>query len=182
LNVANLIAIKFGVKLNRVYQKISSIKWVFDYKKGLKMAQKKKLLTTSEFAAKVGIETSKVSKLIREGKIKADKKSGKWVISQSELKAKSIQKLSKGTKPAEKKIAASVAKKSAKPKKKKATQKKPAAKSYSISDFADMTYLTESGVLEWLKQGRLIGQQSSAGDWLIEAANLEVPDIKRLVR
>ena len=146
------------------------------------MAQKKQFLTTSEFAEKVGIETSKVSKLIRDGKIKAEKKSGKWVISQSQLKAKSIQKLSKGTKPAVKKSAAPAAKKLAKPKKKKATQKKPAAKSYSISDFAEMTYLTKNGVLDWLKQGRLTGQQNSAGEWLIEAANFEVPDVKRLVR
>ena len=146
------------------------------------MAQSKQLLTTSEFASKVGIETSKVSKLIREGKIKAEKKSGKWMISQSQLKADSVKKLSKGTKPAAKKKATTAAKEPIEPKKKKTNQRKPAAKSYSISDFAGMTYLTKNGVLEWLKQGRLIGQQNSSGDWLIEAANLEVPDVKRLVR
>ena len=146
------------------------------------MAQKKQFLTTSEFASKIGVETSKVSKLVREGKIKAEKKSGKWVISQSQLKAESVQKLSKATKAAAKKSATPAAKKSAKPKQVKATQKKPATKSYTISDFVDITYLTKNGVIEWLKQGRLIGQQNSAGDWLIEAANLEVPDVKRLVR
>ena len=70
------------------------------------MTQKKQFLTTSEFASKIGVETSKVSKLIREGKIKAEKKAGKWVISQSQLKAKSVQKLSKAAKPAAKKPAA----------------------------------------------------------------------------
>ena len=35
------------------------------------MAQDKNFLTTSEFASKAGIASPKVSKLIREGKIKA---------------------------------------------------------------------------------------------------------------
>ena len=45
-----------------------------------------------------------------------------------------------------------------------------------------MTYLTENGVKEWLKQGRLIGLQDESGQWMIESANLEVPDVKRLMR
>ena len=42
-----------------------------------------------------------------------------------------------------------------------------------------MTYLTELGVGQWLKQGRLTGQQNEKGDWLIDAANLQVPDIRQ---
>ncbi|MBT8371730.1 MAG: helix-turn-helix domain-containing protein, partial [Deltaproteobacteria bacterium] len=124
----------------------------------------------------------KVSKLIREGKIKAEKKSGKWMISRSQLKANSVQEFSKITRPPNKIKATTAAKNSAEPKKNKSTKGKPAAKSYSLSDFADMTYLTQNGVKEWLKQGRLIGQQNNAGEWRIEPANLDVPDVKRLVR
>jgi hypothetical protein len=37
-------------------------------------------------------------------------------------------------------------------------------------------------VKEWLKQGRLTGMQNDSGEWMIDAANLEEPGIKRLVR
>ncbi len=53
---------------------------------------------------------------------------------------------------------------------------------YTVAEFVDMTYLTEFGVKEWLKQGRLTGQQAAGGEWTIDAANLELPDVKRLVR
>jgi hypothetical protein len=39
----------------------------------MKMATKSQLLTTSEFASQAGIASAKISKLIREGKIKAKK-------------------------------------------------------------------------------------------------------------
>ncbi len=42
--------------------------------------------------------------------------------------------------------------------------------------------MTENGVKEWLRQGRLTGLQNESGEWMIDAANLEVPSIKRLVR
>ncbi len=57
-----------------------------------------------------------------------------------------------------------------------------ANKSFSIAEFAQMTYLTEKGVSEWLKTGQLAGQQNDKGDWRIDAANLEKPNVKRLVR
>ena len=53
---------------------------------------------------------------------------------------------------------------------------------YTVAEFAGMTYLTEFGVKEWLKQGRLTGQQAAGGEWQIDAANLELPDVKRMVR
>ena len=49
-----------------------------------------------------GIPTSKVSKLIREGKIK----SGKWMIHPDQLQAKAVQEPGKSSKPKPKKIAA----------------------------------------------------------------------------
>ena len=80
-----------------------------------------------------------------------------------------------------KKTAAPV-KKTAAPKKKAAPRPAKAAKSFSVAAFADMTYLTENGVREWLQQGLLKGQQDAKGDWQVDASNLEVPNVKRLVR
>jgi predicted site-specific integrase-resolvase len=144
------------------------------------MAKNSELLTSSEFSSKTGIATSTVSKLIREGKIKAVKKSGKWMITPDQLNAKAVAKASKPGKPSPKK-------KTTKPKPQtaaapKASQPATAKKSFSIAEFADMTYLTEKGVSEWLKTGLLSGQQDDKGNWRINAANLEVPNVKRLVR
>jgi len=57
-----------------------------------------------------------------------------------------------------------------------------AAKAYSLAEFVNMTYLTENGVKAWLKQGRLSGRQNKTGEWMIDAANLDASDVKRLVR
>ena len=62
------------------------------------------------------------------------------------------------------------------------TKAKKTTKSFSIAEFADMTYLTENGVRMWLKQGLLKGQQDAEGEWQIDASNLDVPNVKRLVR
>ena len=151
------------------------------------MAKKSELLTSSEFSSKTGISKSKISKMIREGKIKAEKKSGKWMISPDQLNAKAVRKAVKPDQPSPKKKAAT-----SKSKKAPSTAKKSTAatvesaagtkKSFSIAEFVQMTYLTEKGVSEWLKSGRLAGQQNDKGEWRIEAANLEKPDVKRLVR
>ena len=150
------------------------------------MATKSQLLTTAEFASKAGITTAKVSKMIRDGKIKAEKKSGKWMINSTELKA--VEGLSgKGkSAPKKKKAKAAPEKAAAAPKSSPPPEAKPAkvpkGKAIPLADFVNMTYLTENGVKEWLKQGRLAGSQDGSGQWMIDAANLEAPDIKRLVR
>ena len=59
----------------------------------MKMATKSQLLTTSEFASQAGIASAKISKLIREGKIKAEKKSGKWMIDAANLDVPHIKRL-----------------------------------------------------------------------------------------
>ena len=59
---------------------------------------------------------------------------------------------------------------------------KRATKAYSLAEFVNMTYLTETGVRQWLKQGRLTGLQNETGEWMIDAASLDTPHIKRLVR
>ena len=151
------------------------------------MANKDQYLTSAEFASKAGITTSSVTKLIRKGKIKAEKKSGKWMISPDQLISKAVQGSNKPSKK-------TAAKKTDTPAGKKTTVSKPAptqkdntakvkaGKMYTVAEFAGMTYLTEFGVKEWLKQGRLTGQQSAGGEWQVEAANLEIPDVKRLIR
>jgi hypothetical protein len=77
---------------------------------------------------------------------------------------------------------AAPAKKTAAPKKKAAPKPAKSAKSFSVAEFADMTYLTENGVMQWLQQGLLKGQQNAKGGWQVDASNLEVPNVKRLVR
>ncbi|MBT8371960.1 MAG: helix-turn-helix domain-containing protein [Deltaproteobacteria bacterium] len=153
------------------------------------MAKKDQYLTSGEFASKAGITTSSVTKLIRDGKIKAEKKSGKWMISPDQLNAKAVQDSVKpGKKTAAKKTGNSAGKKTTVNKPAPTQQDKPAkakttaGKMYTVAEFAGMTYLTEFGVQEWLKQGRLSGRQAASEDWQVDAANLEVPDIKRLVR
>ena len=131
------------------------------------MAKKSELLTSAEFAKKAGLTTAAVSKLIREGKIKATKKSGKWMIDPDQLNAEAVTAASKSGKPSAKK---------------KADKPTGTLKSFSIAEFAGMTYLTEKGVAEWLKIGRLTGSQEAQGAWRVDAANLEAPGIKRLVR
>jgi hypothetical protein len=113
---------------------------------------------------------------------KEQKKSSKKPQTKGAAKAKKVSaKTKKAAAPAKKtatraKKAAAPAKKAAAPKSAKAT------KSFSVAEFADMTFLTENGVMQWLQQGLLKGQQSARGDWQIEASNLEVPNVKRLVR
>jgi len=59
---------------------------------------------------------------------------------------------------------------------------RPAEKTYTIAEFAAMTYLTEKGVAEWLKTGRIKGIQKETGEWRVLASNFLEPDISRLVR
>ena len=58
----------------------------------------------------------------------------------------------------------------------------PEEKTYSIAEFATLTYLTEKGVCEWLKNGRLQGIKTETGEWRVLDSNLQVSNINRLVR
>ena len=89
-------------------------------------------------------------------------------------------KAKKAAVPAKK--SAAPAKKTAAPKKKATPKSAKTAQSFSVAEFADMTYLTENGVMQWLQQGLIKGQQNAKGGWQVDAANLEVPNVKRLVR
>ena len=98
---------------------------------------------------------------------KAQKKSAKKPLTQKTATAKK---------------AAAPAKKKAAPEKKATPKPARTEKFFSVAEFADMTYLTEYGVMQWLKQGLLKGRQNDRGDWQVDASNLEVPNVKRLVR
>ena len=51
-----------------------------------------------------------------------------------------------------------------------------------MAEFSELTYLTETGVLQWLKRGRLKGRRSEDGRWEVDADNLETADVRRLLR
>jgi hypothetical protein len=111
---------------------------------------------------------------------KEHKKPSKKSQTKGTAKAKKTGAKAKKTAAPAKKTAAP--KKKAVPKKKAASKPAKAAKSFSVAAFADMTYLTENGVRKWLAQGLLKGHQNAEGEWQIDASNLEVPNVKRLVR
>jgi hypothetical protein len=111
----------------------------------------------------------------KKGAIKAKKAGAK-----AKKAAAPTKKVTKVAAPAKK--AATPATKAAAPEKKATPKPAKAAKFFSVAEFADMTYLTENGVMQWLKQGLLKGWQDEKGDWQVDTSNLEVPNVKRLVR
>jgi excisionase family DNA binding protein len=161
------------------------------------MATPSKSMTTREFAKATGILAATISKLIREGKLKARKEGQSWMIPQSQLEAKVVRALGKPLKPIKAKTlpkpAASPPPKVPaapvpppepvlEPAVKTRPEDPPAEKTYSVSEFAAMTYLTEKGVSEWLRIGRLHGIRQENGELQVLASNLQVPGISRLVR
>jgi excisionase family DNA binding protein len=130
-------------------------------------------LTTAEFAQATGIPAATISRLIRQGRLKARKQSGKWMIPPDQLEASCVREFTQPpaapAPPPEKPGAA--------------RQGAPAeGKTYSIAEFAAMTYLTEKGVAEWLRNGKLRGGRNAAGELEVLASNLESAGISRLVR
>jgi len=108
-------------------------------------------------------------------------------MAKKEQKKPSKKSPAKGTAKVKKtgakaKKTAAPAKKTAAPRKKATPKSAKTAKSFSVAEFAGMTYLTENGVMEWLRKGMLKGQQDARGGWQVDASNLEVPNVKRLVR
>ena len=135
------------------------------------MTEQNTYLNAKEFSEAAGIPSSTLTRLLRDGKIKGLKKSGKWAIPKSELTSSAILEIS-GEKPAKRETASSET-----PAKKAAS-----SKTYSVSEFSKMTYLTEKGVMNWLNKGRLKGSKTSPGEWQVDAGNLEHPDVERLIR
>lgn len=138
------------------------------------MTAPKAMLTSQEFAERAGVSTSTVSKWLRSGKVIGVKQSGKWMISADQLTTEAP------TKPEqpEAKVAAP------KPVATRSNASNPTdnPRAYSIEEFSAMTYLTTFGVERFLKQGRLTGRKNEAGKWVVDHANLDQPDIQRLLR
>jgi excisionase family DNA binding protein len=154
------------------------------------MAQDSSFLSTIEFSKLTGIAVSTVNRLLREGKIKGVKTAGKWKIAKSEVTAKAIQAIlkpsRKGTGPD--KIDRMAAKKD-KASFLAATDTKASfgtsadgPRTYSVTEFSGLTYLTEYGVLEFLKKGRLQGVKDEKGQWRLGADNLQNPGMRYLIR
>ena len=125
------------------------------------------LLTTKEFASRSGLTASQITKMLREKKLKGRKQSGKWMIPESQLPGKT------GSPSPSKSKKASPA---------KGSPKAATTSAYTVTEFSAMTYLTESGVVQWLKLGRLKGAQTPGGEWQVDAASLALPGIQHLLR
>ena len=173
------------------------------------MATQTTSMTTNEFAKAAGVPAAGISKLIRDGKLKAKKTGGKWMIPQSQLGSEDVRALKGPAGGAKRRAPTAKPGRSRPAPAAKATQPpqplpveapvslgpepgcaaattEPEARSeektYTISEFAAMTYLTEMGVAEWLKTGRIKGGQNPNGEWRVLDCNLQVPDITRLLR
>lgn len=132
------------------------------------MAQKSKQLTTREFSEQTGLSVSTVTQMIRQGKIEAVKSGGRWYIAAAQLDNPAVRNAAgPKTGGAKKKSTAAAA---------------GAADRLSVSDFAGRTYLTEAGVVQYLRQGRLQGGQDESGQWWVDSANLEHPAMQHLLR
>jgi predicted site-specific integrase-resolvase len=168
------------------------------------MAKKSEQVSTREFSKLTGIPVSSIANLLRQGKIKGVKKAGKWMISKNQLHAKVVQEIAKIQKPPPAKIVSAKTQSVTKSAEKitgkakdeqiqierapartaepSSPKRAAAQKTYSVSEFSAMTYLTDFGVTDWLKKGRLQGIQDENGDWRVDSSNLERPNIKRLLR
>lgn len=176
------------------------------------MATETTSMSTTEFAKAAGVSAASISKLIRDGKLKARKEGGKWMIPQSQLGRDVVRALKGPSKAGTSKPASTrkAPKAAAKPVRRASVPAVPASpepeperaeatidsgpaarpepevrlpgKTYTIAEFAAMTYLTEKGVAEWLKAGRIKGIQKEGGEWQVLESNLQVPDISRLLR
>jgi hypothetical protein len=126
------------------------------------MGPNEPLLTAKEFASRSGLPVAQVTKMLRENKIEGHKQSGKWMIP-----ASALENTGEAPPPAAPQ---------------KAAPAKTASQSMSISEFSAKTYLTEVGVIQWLKKGRLKGTRTAGGEWRVDAASLELPAVKHLLR
>ncbi len=129
-------------------------------------------LTTKEFSLQTGLPVSIITKMLREGKIEGTKRSGKWMISKDQIKSESVKELTQ--KPSSKT-------QDKKPEKEKAISKRSLV-DFSLEEFCQKTYLTEYGVLTWIKCGKLKGYQNKQGQWRVEAESFDLPNLKHLLR
>jgi excisionase family DNA binding protein len=153
------------------------------------MAHNSSYVSTREFSELTGIARSTVNRLLREGKIKGVKTAGKWKMAKSEIQAKVIQSI---LKPSSKAMTtqngeargAAVPAGDFVPEITEASIGISAgsARTYSVTEFSDLTYLTVFGVLEFLKKGLLQGVRDEKGNWRLSVDNLHLPGLRHLIR
>jgi len=133
------------------------------------MTENETTLTTAEYSKKTGLATSTVARMLRQGKLRGEKRGGKWAIFTSEIENSGVDNKQPNVQP---------------PTGPSSVSNPPASssKTYDIETFCRLTYLTENGVRQWLKDGRLTGSIDSDGNVKVDASNLERSDFKRLVR
>jgi hypothetical protein len=129
------------------------------------MAPEETLLTTKAFASRSGLTVEQVTRMLREKKLAGRKQLGRWMISEDQLKA-----VPAAPQPPPPQAASAAA----------SAQEAPPA--LTVSEFSARTYLTEVGVVQWLKNGRLQGIRFPGGEWRVAAASLELPFLKHLLR
>jgi len=120
---------------------------------------KDKFITPGQYAQANGLSVGKVTQMLRDGLLPGEKVGGRW------------------------RIFADPAPGSSQPPVAAAPSPDPApSQRFTVPAFSGMTYLTEQGVKTWLKSGRLKGGVNEAGQWYVDAASLELPDVRRLLR
>jgi excisionase family DNA binding protein len=117
---------------------------------------KDKFITPKQYAEAAGLSVGKVTQMLRDGELAGEKVGNRWQIPATAASATA-------------------------PPPAPTTDPAPSQR-YTVPAFADMTYLTEPGVKRWLSEGRLVGGQDAAGQWYVDAASLERPDVRRLLR
>lgn len=129
------------------------------------MTSTETLLSTKEFSERSGIHTSTLQKWLRSGKLSGTKKNRRWYIPHSELARMTAPKTpSPNAAP------------------KPTDSAGTGAKAYSVAEFSALTYLTEFGVGQFLKNGRLLGQRAGDGSLAVKAESLDLPHLSHLIR
>lgn len=123
------------------------------------MDSKAKFITPKQYARATGLSVGKVTQMLRDGQLDGEKVGNRWRIPANAL-AETPQPPAPTT---------------------PSTDTAPSRR-FTVQAFAEMTYLTAQGVEKWLKEGRLVGGQDAAGQWFVDAASLERPDVRRLLR
>lgn len=137
------------------------------------MTENEMTLTTVEYSELTGMSIATITQLLRQGKLHGEKRCGKWAIYHS-----ARQEMNQATSCASNPPNGTTG----------ATFDNPppamakAEKSYDVKTFAQLTYLTENGVQQWLKIGRLSGSTDAGGQVLVDAANLDRPELQHLLR
>jgi len=123
------------------------------------------MLSTSEYSKLTGITVRTITQMLREGKLSGEKRGGKWAIYAAERQHAVSE---------ERDVAAALVQVIDTP------STRPNI--YDIATFAQLTYLTEKGVRQWLKTGRLSGTIESGREAFVDAGNLDRPELQHLIR